>query len=400
MRLDRQGLALDLATCGAATVGVVLGVGVAPLSCVPDLPPDQAPALAAAVPDAGLCGNGIIDLAAGEECDPSSELGPSTVCSVNCKMICAGLKWPGNDHCYELQPTQTDLPMSAVTACNALNGSHVATFASEAEFQAAIQYARDNSLAANDFWVGLVAGEFRYGSVLSDEPGWSPACSGCFAHTDDAAAPLHLPKGVVAGAGCVVSTFPAADAPTVPPWDQHACSGLLPIHVLCEREPVGTRAYPCDGGSCLDLVATFGAKHYFFPDLLPVGKLPASEAKAACAAAGGSLVVLESRDEREQLWHELGQLENLAGVNDDVWIGLGTDDGGTWTWDDGTRIDAGYPSPWAIGQPASASGRAFTYFDPLEMPVDNTLAQSASGDAGVSDPKRFVCQFRVRDGGS
>jgi hypothetical protein len=396
LRLDRPGLALGLATCGAATLGVVVGIGLAPLSCVPDLPADQPPSTAPAVPDAGLCGNGIIDLAAGEECDPNGDLGQSAVCSVNCKVICAGLKWPGNDHCYELQqPAENALQTSAVTACNALNGSHVATFASEAEFQAAIQYARNNVLAPSDFWVGLVTnGTFRYSSVVSDEPGWSPACPGCFAHTDDPTAPLHLPKGVDAGAGCVVSTFPAAQAPTVPPWDQHACSGAAAVEVLCEREPVGALAFPCgDGGSCLDLVATFGAKHYLFPD----DKLPASEAAAACAAAGGSLAVLESRDEREQLWHELGQLDLL---NDDVWIGLGTDDGGVWTWDDGTRIDAGYASPWAVGQPASGSGRAFMYFDPFGMPVDNTLAQSASADAGVSDPKRFVCQFRSRDGGS
>jgi hypothetical protein len=383
LRTDGPGLVLGLAIVAAAA-GVAV---VATLSCVPDLPAD----VPAPVPEAGGCGDGIIDLTAGEECDPGPQLTDGGVCSSNCKVVCPGLKWPANDHCYELQNAEKSLKTTAETVCNALNGSHVATFASEAELGAAVEYVRDNVLAATDYWVGLVDGTYRYSSVVADEPGWSPQCSGCYAHTDVATAPLTLPKTVEAGAGCVIGTLLKSDPALVPPWEQHACDSVLAVHVLCEREPLGTHARMCDGGACIDLVFTAGTKDYLYVS----APLTASQAEAYCASqrSGGSLVVLESRDEREQLWREIAPLD----PNDEsVWIGLATDDAGLWTWDDGTRSDAGYPPPWAVGEPHADAGRAFMAYDPNNLPVDNTLAQTAS-DETTALP--FVCQFRIADGG-
>jgi hypothetical protein len=375
------------------------------LSCLPSLPADAppVPAVEAGADAAAACGDGYIDLAAGEECDPGPGLlAGSAVCSTNCKVICAGLRWPLNDHCYELQGSAKDLKTTAVAACDDQNGSHVATFASVGELTAAVVYAHANiALATNDFWVGLVDSFSRYSSVVPNEPGWSPECSGCYAKTDVPTAPLHLPKDVEAGAGCVMATFLAGDPPTLLPWNQYPCDSPVDVHVLCEREPVGSYSQPCgNGGYCMDLVFTAATnKHYVFFS----SGLPAAQAEAQCALlterdAGrvASLVVLESRDEREQLWHELSQLNPTSGS---IWIGLATNDAGLWTWDDGTPSDGGYPSPWAVNQPASPLGQAFMEYDPYDFSVDNTLAKSASPDGGTESNLPYVCQVRVTDAG-
>jgi hypothetical protein len=368
---------------GFAGGSLVVAAAVATvLSCLPDLPAD-APLPPPAAPTG--CGDGIIDFEAGEECDPGPEYAAGSVCSSNCKVICAGLKWPLNDHCYELEPAAKSLTTTAEQVCNTHGGSHVVTFASESELAATVEYVRNNSLAASDFWVGLDVASYRfYSSVAPDEPGWSPQCPGCYAHTNDPNAPLHLPKGVEAGAGCVIGTL-LANGTTVPQWDQHPCDGAL-VHVLCEREPVGTHLRPCiDAGvACMELVFTAGEKRYVYVSQ----ELPADEAQAYCASLGdgGTLVVFESRDEREQLWHELAPLSPGA-----IWIGLATDDAGVWTWDDGTRSDAGYPSAWGVGQPAADAGRALMQTDPYA--VDNTLAISTTA---LGDSRPFVCQLRTK----
>jgi hypothetical protein len=297
-------------------------------------------------------------------------------------VVCPGLRWPSNDHCYTAQPASRALRTTAESTCNAAGGGHVATFASEEELSAAAAYAHD--AGANDFWVGLVDDAFRYAATAPNEPGWSPQCAGCYAHTDDPSVALHLPRDVEAGAGCVISTYVAAGTPAIPPWDQHPCDSLVPIHVLCEREPVGSHARACDGGVCMDLVFTAGRKRYLFV-ANPMG---AHEADAFCAARGGTLVVLESREEREQLWRELAQ---LGQVPVKVWIGLSLDDAGVWTWDDGTKVDAAYPPPWAVRQPLDAGVQALMQNDPNGT-VDDTLAMTAT-DAGMALP--FVCETRT-----
>jgi hypothetical protein len=372
----------------ALLVGLVLfvlgaGAAGAALSCLPDLPgnEDSGPPLPLAKPG---CGDGIIDLEAGEECDPGGAITDGGVCSLNCKVICAGLKWPENDHCYELQEATASFTQAEQT-CDLLYGSHVATFASDDELGATVLYARENALGASDFWVGIHDSNFRYSSVVSDEPGWSPQCSGCYAHTADPRLALRLPRGVEAGAGCVVQTFLGGDA-AIPPWEQHPCEGVPAYHVLCEREPVGVHSRALDAGVVgIDLVYTFGEKYYVFV----AQGLPAGDAEAYCASLGdgGTLVVFESRDEREQLWHELAQLQPPPSQ---VWVGLATDDGGFWTWDDGARTDAAYPPEWGVNEPVAEAGRAFMQADPYLYAIDNTLGVSAQDP---TEPMPFVCQI-------
>ncbi|MBV9949197.1 MAG: hypothetical protein JOZ69_20275, partial [Myxococcales bacterium] len=311
------------AACGVAAFALVLGGVALPLACIPDLPADHAS------PDASdRCGDGVIDLALGEECDP----GPGTAdagaggCSSACRMLCdGGFVWPRNDHCYRLvgagAPALRATNGSADGVCQQ-HGGHVVTFASEEEFQAVT-----TALDAGIFWVGLSPARNAAGAAIYEpiepslfEPGWSPGCPGCFAHTDDASAPLPVFPGVSLEAGslgCVVSSNDGVQS-----WRQYPCTvqGIgrrrleLP-QVICEQEPVGRRATPCEAGACFELVATRGTKQYVYEG----AQAPADVARSACAGVGGRLVVLQSAEEREQLWRELS-LQTVQPYG--VWIGL------------------------------------------------------------------------------
>jgi hypothetical protein len=105
-------------------------------------------------------------------------------------------------------------------------------------------------------------------------------------------------------------------------------------------------------------------------------------------------VIFTSREEREQLWHELSLL--TAGPTR-FWIGLaeadndGARDEPVWSWDDGVSADApgAYPSPWAEGQPTLDGGvhRAFTGVSSGQ--VDDTLAFVNEDQSALP----FVCEL-------
>ena len=185
----------------------------------------------------------------------------------------------------------------------------------------------------------------------------------------------------------MVATYLTAGTPTLPPWDQHSCDSLLTIHVLCRaRAGWGLHFRSCDGGVCIDLVYTAGKKRYVFV-ADPMG---AHDAEAYCAARGGTLVVLESRDEREQLWHEARPARSRLPVK--VWIGLATDDAGTWTLGrrhPGRRV---VPASLGVRQPlCPREGRRSLQYDPNGT-IDDTLAMTAP-DAGTALPCK--CQIRT-----
>jgi hypothetical protein len=361
-------------------VGAFVGAGatVGAGACIPDLPADHpsaadAPPSDAPLPDPATCGDGYIDLAAGEECDPPQrDDGGSLGCSDQCKVVCSGLKWSLNDHCYELMAaTASSLQDQAGARCASFRGGgHVVTFASEGEFDAVTHYLTNAD--AGSFWVGLWEAPDRFNSVNAYEPGWSPTCPGCYAHTADAKAPLPRSREAIAdeaAAGCV-EAFPD---PSKEPWLQYPCSGSAALRVVCEHEPEGVHSTACDAGTCINLVATYPAKTYVYESV----PLAWTDAAALCRGLGGTLVVLQSRDEREQLWLELSRLSIPPPR---IWIGLspaGSPDASTWIWDDGTNVDApdAYPSPWGIAQP-SASAPAFLSHTPTQPPVDDTLARA------------------------
>jgi hypothetical protein len=365
------------------------------------------------------CGDGIIDLDAGQQCNPLADAAnPSTAseCTARCKMKCSGYVWPKNNHCYWVQATNaTTFYPAAIQGCqNASSGGHVVTFASEEEFTAV-----ENALfpdaavqaKANPYWIGLqmipttIA---EYAAVQSlPEPGWSPRCPGCYAHTPDpkVALPRHIDPNDsgLSDQPCVV----AYPDPGVPSWRQHPCAnapgdGGAKTQLVCEREPLGKQFAPCadagGGALCIDLVVTQGRKRYVID---PAVALTADAAAGACASMGGRLVVLESRDEREQLWFQLQQISQQL---QRVWIGLalseseaGTDDASAdaeasapmWLWDNSTPVDA--QSPWGMGQPVLSSATTRAYLRANADSVDNTLARNDESKPMLP----FVCELRV-----
>ena len=154
--------------------------------------------------------------------------------------------------------------------------------------------------------------------------------------------------------------------------------------------PAGVQSQHCDGGVCIDLVWTFPQKQYVYVSQ----KLGGDEAESYCAGLGGTLVVLQSRDEREQLWRELSRMTGV-GVPTDIWIGLSLVDGG-WVWDDGAGLDA-YPSPFGDGQPKGIGSRAYlVQSSVLPIPLDTTLGHN---DVVSTTPLPFVCQLPGSDAG-
>jgi hypothetical protein len=369
---------------------VVLAVGlagaaglVAAVSCIPDLPstgaPDGAPADQATVdqggPEAGQprCGDGIVQLDAGEQCDPPGSAG----CGASCLMQCdGGFVWKSNNHCYEEQLAADSLT-NATTRCGV--GPHVVTFASDDELAAVT-----GAIDAGAFWVGLLPadpqlGQPGYSSLASYEPGWSPTCSGCFAHTP--IEPLPADGGCVRGFGDLARS-----------WEQIPCIDGGLRRVICEREPVGRQSTPCEAGVCIELVWTVGMKRYVY--VHDVAK--ADDAENDCRSMGGTLVVLQSRDEREQLWRELSRLPpGNGGTPAFIWIGLsladgGSPDAGPWVWDDDAAADA-YPSPWGDGQPSGVFGRAYLTQNIQLPPIDDSLGRNALRDPATKF--QYVCQL-------
>jgi hypothetical protein len=119
-----------------------------------------------------------------------------------------------------------------------------------------------------------------------------------------------------------------------------------------------------------------------------------ADADTHCHGLGGGLVVLQSRDEREQLWLELSRLRVPPPR---IWIGLspaatspGDPDASVWLWDDGTKADApdAYPPPWAIDQP-SRPAPAFLSHASTQAPLDDTLAHTDPAVRALP----FVCQI-------
>ncbi|MGO9836739.1 MAG: C-type lectin domain-containing protein [Polyangiaceae bacterium] len=388
-----------------SALGGAVAIGVA---CIADLPGDAAADAAtdsatdapAAVMPPG-CGNGYIDLSLGEQCDPGPFAGDGGVvgCNSNCRVKCAGLVWPINNHCYELSSNSTSFDNEAEPRCSDLS-SHVVTFASDLEFGAVAGWMQ--KVDAGTLWVGLtlVPGltERQYDSVVAYEPGWAPDCSGCYARSTDpsVALPRVLDLGDDGGPPpdlpCIVAE---SDTARYASWFQSVCTAADNVHTLCEREPVGTQWSQCDAGAgvvCIDLVVTHATKRYEMQMQPPA---TADGAVQGCQALGGRLVVLQSRDEREQLWHQISLLPNPPTK---FWIGLAqeADAGGgaaPWVWDDGTAADAAdaYPPPWARLEPSVGVSASRAYLAFFEAQPDNTLARNGESQG----PLPFVCEFPV-----
>ena len=317
------------------------------MSCLPDLkvatPPDAAPDGPPTGPTSlpGFCGDGVIDFDGGEQCDPAD--GGLPGCTSKCTIACedGGFVDDASNHCYFEMGSKAKVEDGTLACENA--GGHLVTFVSDAEF------ARVFAWKASSFWVGLqlsgTANAYTPPPNVN-EPGWALRCPGCFARYDPSIG--AFPKLRDGGAAvCVAAGTIATD-----PWFAIACDlGVIPVPVVCEREPVGTTAHSCIGGTCLAVRFTSGTSRYqYFP-----GPVLAQEAADSCKKLGGTLVVFETREEREQIARELGAVLQKSVPTPEFWIGLSHTNAG-WLWANGTPLQA-TPLEWGDRQPKPADDR-------------------------------------------
>lgn len=339
------------------------------------------------------CGDGIIATLddggdAGESCDPGTTDAQVPGCTADCQIECDGGVDGGTidletGHCYFA--AGVDTTFNAANARCQLAKAHVVTFVSQGEADLVSTLA---TAAAPTYWVGLVRSNTlsAYTANHEEEPGFPipPAgtgpCPGCFGIGADGGV---FPSAVDSGTTDCIAWSGGA-------WLQVPCSpadaGTLTSRTtICEREPPGVRAQDCIGGFCFTLASTAGTKRY----LVAVAATDPDNAEEVCSGLdGGSLVVFGSREEREQLAHEI-RARYPDEVDQQLWIGL-VEDGGTWTWDDGhpATDDGGYPLPWGNAEPGSVAGaRAY-------MRLATTIydTQLAVADDGTKPARLFICQ--------
>jgi hypothetical protein len=358
----------------AAGAGLVIGAGVLLVieACLPDLAaipglPSESP------PPLSFCGDGVIETLddggdAGESCDPGDAAVPG--CE-GCTFTCPGTMDDAG-HCFFALAPSKSFPEAKAACIN--RGAHAVTPASDRESAVAA------ALADGGHWLGLVvrpglgvgspyapdvAGEPR-------EPGYRRACTGCYAQGADDAGALAVHSNDAGTPLCLVAENGR--------WLQTACEVPVAFGTVCEREPVGTRAFFCGGPYCTTLAATAGHKRYVFGP-----ELDEQQAAKFCAAYDeGRLVTFDSREEREQLVREIVA---RYGPKNTVWIGLARGGDGSFVWDDDAGIGS-RPLPWGADQPGLAGKRAYLRID--EDFFDTQLAY-----VGDDAERRIVaCQRR------
>jgi hypothetical protein len=335
-----------------------LALGVA-LSCLPDV---EIPTVTA--PKA--CGDGVVEIALDEQCDPGDGGAGAVGCTSDCRIDCdGGVADPWRHHCYYSIPPKSSL-QSAQQSCGADNG-HLVTFGSINE----LGFVTSSVLDAAAAWIDLQrngdAGEY---STSNGETGFSSKCPGCWAQQNNG----MFVAGDAGGGPCLAFTRDLQGA-----WFTIPCSlGIFSLPVICEREAPGRAAGPCEAGTCMEVAATANTSAYVVG-----GKKTFDDASAACKAMGGGLLVLESPEEREDVARALA----AAGIGD-VWVDLSATQPGSWTW--GVNVPlASLPNPWAEGEPAASTGHGFlsmdTRYDTRLVHVDT-----------MGNMHAFVCEIDLR----
>lgn len=368
-------------------------------ACLPDLaavPADDASFETSVAPFQG-CGDGVIATVddggdAGESCDPGADA-QAPGCRA-CQITCEGTLDPKTGHCYFAAGSDTSY-VAARTRCKA-ERAHVVTLASADEVRFVAQLAADES----GYWVGLsrkesdLFGAYGPPNERLEEPGFAypgasvdaatGPCLGCFGLGADAGT---FPLADVDASDTTVDTSCVASRGGT--WFQVPCSATLTRPTICEREPAGVRGQSCgNDGICFSVPQTAGEKTY----LVAVSPTDPETADTTCRFLdGGSLVVFDSREEREQLAHEI--VARYPDIEQQLWIGLHAD-GGAWAWDDGVAASAGAtrPVPWGNAQPAGgANARAF-----IRVGATAYDTQLAYADDGGRASRLFICQRPAR----
>ena len=401
-RGSRARLASSSARAFAAVVALfgVVAILLAAGACLPELSalgPDDASFETSTAPFKG-CGDGVIATLddggdSGESCDPGGDAAVPG-CRA-CQITCEGTLDPRTGHCYFAAGADTSYA-AAQTRCKAERG-HVVTLASDIEAKLLEQVSANES----GYWVGLardsvnLKGAYGPPAERTEEPGFPfPAatdpgaqgpCPGCFGIGADGGT---FPLADVDASDTTIDTSCVASRGGT--WFRVPCNGTISRPTLCEREPAGLRGQPCgNDGICFTVPQTSGDKTY----LVSVSQTDSLTADTTCRFLdGGSLVVFDSREEREELAHEV--VARNPFIPQEVWIGLHAE-GGTWSWDDGIVADEGGPRPlpWGNAQPptSATSGRAF-----ISVGGRAYDTQLAYADDGGMQQRFFICQRPAR----
>jgi hypothetical protein len=366
----------------AVIFAVNVGVFMVALSCLPDLPKagltfdagDVNPDVIAVVPP--QCGNGVVELDAGEQCDPGDA---GAVGCVSCRVTCedGGFVDDATGHCYFIGGGPNGQYDTAGKACQA-GAAHVVTFVSEAEYTEVLTWAQ--RLGVTSFWVGL---DYDIPSAAwqppNEEPGWSSRCPGCYAHVDAGSDFFPLLRDAGSPKACVVAGGTIDD-----PWFGIPCmvpGALKAPSVVCEREPAGATEHACNGGTC---ITVRGAGRYLYITV----PATAQQAYENCQLLGARPVVFETHEEREELAREL--LTFVPKTTQSIWVGLSRANGfsqnGNWTWADDAGVNA-YPLEWGNGQPQT--GFTWAYMSLSLMAYDIQLVQVDPGTLKLP----YICEF-------
>ncbi len=364
------------------------------LACLPDLdtlPEGVDSGTPITTPIGPHCGDGVINQTADgsyEQCDPGEAGAPG--CSANCTIACPnGAYFDAiTSHCYFTAPTTFTLQGARDECAEA--GAHVVTFVSDGEFEAGVDLGSD---AGGGFWIGLEGSLSATNAYFAEnqEPGWavppSTNCSGCYAKTLFGGSDFYrLPDSGILPEYCVVGSSKISS------YIQLNCGVDGSVGVVCEREPPGVRAAPCEEGICVTVSETLGKKRYIYNQQ----HVTADIAEQSCQFNSGRLVVFKTREEREELVREIALFSLSAQTTtNSFWIGLSRvdDASSSWTWDDGSA-EVTYPSVWGNNAPeATGPSRAYVEMSIGEgTPYDNQLAHA-------DDPtalRPFVCEYALQ----
>ena len=388
-------------------LGLVAGVGIVAVivvsACLPDLPPN-------------LCGNGHID--PNEGCDPGTSTNPG--CDLNCAILCQQTQGDPHTyyfdenlsaHCYFTTADQETEDIASF-GCGQ-EKAHLVTFVDDVELNGVIDGLASKWSMDPRFWVGFSQSDAgSYFALAPHEPGWNTqsSCSGCFLHGVGVGLPPVADGGAEAGfpTEIVATQLTSSDFATMDVMGPAATAS-----VVCEREPVGARSVPCFSESfCFDTLVTKGTgKGYLYSPSPATFSAAEATCRSLSDAGNASLVVFESRAEREQVIYELTQVPLLKGGVEppsQFWIGLHTQtftepgkspDGGVrtgleWVWDDGNPASptstGSRPSVWGNHQPAG-SGPSHAFIQ-LQSTYDTGLAYAREDTDAVQLP--FVCQYQ------
>ncbi len=377
--LTKERLAL-----GAIALSLVTAVG---LACLPDL--EVIPPIA---PPPPTCGDGIVDLDRGEQCDPG-DAGPKGAngCTSGCLVDCdGGFIDPKTAHCYYWATSATSKDFAEHFCGGPPNGGHLVTFTSPEELAFVVAQAQGPKVRnAPDAAIGYAAwSALRLAGPLNDDSGMTPSyindgelgwgrdCTGCWARIDDPDATVFPPRFDGGSTGECASW----NRSTKPPWYTSVCDLAQAVRpVLCEREPVGDFTRLCPDGTCISLGFTSGKKSYV------VVRTPTAPdvAQSNCQKLNGRLVVLATREEREELF---AAIEGLGVI--DTWIGLSRDSATSpWKWEDGSDLSK-YPLPWGDLEPrATDFARAYVTIDRARY---DTRAAHAIDDSTAM--RAYICE--------